>query len=77
MPKYPDDISLQILHALRIGLCVKVEDGSISFKDATKLINSCSFFHAFQHQTCYYNQIFEFRPKGIFSFFIFFLKVEG
>jgi hypothetical protein len=32
--KYPDDKELQVLHALWIGLCVKVEKGEISFDDA-------------------------------------------
>ena len=30
--KFPEDIPLQILHALRIGLCVKIEQNSISFE---------------------------------------------
>jgi len=37
--KFPEDIPLQILHALRIGLCVKIEQNSISFEDATDLFN--------------------------------------
>ena len=40
--KYPDDIELQISHALRIGMCVKVEEGSISFEDAVDVTNSWS-----------------------------------
>ena len=35
----PLDVPLQILHALRIGLCVKVENGSIAFNEATDLMN--------------------------------------
>jgi len=38
--KYPDDIELQISHALRIGMCIKVEEGSISFEDAVELTSS-------------------------------------
>ncbi len=37
--KFPDDIPLQILHALRIGLCDKIEQNSISFEEATDLFN--------------------------------------
>ena len=37
--KFPEDIPLQILHALRIGLCVKIEQNSISFEEATDLFN--------------------------------------
>lgn len=37
--KHPKDIPLQIMHALRIGLCVKVEQNSISFEEATYLFN--------------------------------------
>ena len=40
--KYPNDIELQISHALRIGMCVKVEEGSISFEDAIDVTNSWS-----------------------------------
>jgi hypothetical protein len=32
--KYPDDMDIQILHAVRIGFCKKIEDGTISFEDA-------------------------------------------
>jgi len=35
--KFPKDIPLQILHALRIGLCVKIEENSITFEEATDL----------------------------------------
>ena len=35
----PLDVPLQILHALRIGLCVKVENGSITFNEATDLMD--------------------------------------
>ena len=37
--KNPNDIPLQILHALRIGLCVKIEKNSITFEEATDLFN--------------------------------------
>lgn len=40
--KYPDDIPLQILHALRIGLCAKIEQKSISFKEAKQLMDQMS-----------------------------------
>jgi hypothetical protein len=33
----PDDIPLQILHALKIGLCVKIEQNSISTQQAIGL----------------------------------------
>ncbi len=35
----PGDDELQMLHALRIGLCVKVEQGSITFDRANELFN--------------------------------------
>lgn len=35
----PDDIPLQILHALKIGLCVKIEQNSISSPEAIHLFN--------------------------------------
>ena len=37
--KYPDDSDLQALHALRIGLCVKIDQGSISLDDAIDIFN--------------------------------------
>ena len=37
--KYPDDMDIQALHALRIGLCIKVEAGTISFEVATDIFN--------------------------------------
>ncbi len=40
--KYPEDIPLQLLHALRIGLCIKIEQKSISLQDATQLMNDMS-----------------------------------
>ena len=32
--KYPNDRDLQILHAQRIGLCTKIDQGSIRLEDA-------------------------------------------
>lgn len=37
--KYPDDIPLQIIHALKIGLCVKIEQNTISTPEAINLFN--------------------------------------
>lgn len=37
--KYPEDKSLQMLHALRIGFCKKIEDGTISFEEASIIFN--------------------------------------
>ena len=37
--KNPNDIPLQILHALKIGLCVKLEQNSISSPEAINLFN--------------------------------------
>lgn len=37
--KYPDDIPLQILHALKIGLCVKIDQNSITTTEAINLFN--------------------------------------
>ena len=37
--KYPNDEDVQILHALRIGLCAKIEQGSITFEMANDLFN--------------------------------------
>lgn len=33
----PDNIPLQILHALKIGLCVKIDQNSISTQEAIRL----------------------------------------
>lgn len=35
--KYPNDQNIQILHALRIGLCAKIEQGSITFDMANEI----------------------------------------
>ena len=37
--KYPHDMDIQMLHAVRIGLCKKIEDGTISFKAAGDAFN--------------------------------------
>jgi len=37
--KYPDDDDIQTLHALRVGLCLKIERGSITFEQATDIFN--------------------------------------
>jgi hypothetical protein len=37
--KYPDDVPVQILHALKIGLCVKIGQNSISTIEAINLFN--------------------------------------
>jgi hypothetical protein len=37
--KYPDDVPVQILHALKIGLCVKIDQNSISITEAINLFN--------------------------------------
>ncbi len=38
--EYPEDVPLQILHALKIGLCVKISQGSISTGAAITLFNN-------------------------------------
>ena len=35
----PGDDQLHMLHALRIGLCIKIEQGSITFDRANELFN--------------------------------------
>jgi len=35
--KYPKDFAIHTLHALRIGLCYKVERGDISLDEATEI----------------------------------------
>ena len=37
--KYPNDSDIQTLHALRIGLCIKIERGSITFQQANDIFN--------------------------------------
>jgi len=38
--KYPKDIPLQIMHALRIGLCNKIEQGTITYEETVFLMNN-------------------------------------
>ncbi len=38
-PGYPNDNDIQTLHALRVGLCLKIEQGSITFEQATDIFN--------------------------------------
>jgi len=35
--KYPEDMGIQALHALRIGLCQKVDDDVLTIPEATKI----------------------------------------
>ncbi|MDZ7761717.1 MAG: hypothetical protein U5L00_15850 [Desulfovermiculus sp.] len=35
--KYPNDMGIQALHALRIGLCQKVDDDVLTIPEATKI----------------------------------------
>ena len=37
--KYPNDDNIQTLHALRVGLCVKIEQGSITFEQTRDIFN--------------------------------------
>jgi hypothetical protein len=37
--KYPKDLDVQTLHALRLGLCTKIEHGSITLNDAIDLFD--------------------------------------
>ncbi len=38
--KNPNDTEVQALHALRIGLCVKVDKGGITLEQATEIFES-------------------------------------
>ena len=38
--KYPGDTDIQTLHALRLGLCAKVQRGDITIQQATKIFES-------------------------------------
>ncbi len=38
--KNPNDMEIQALHALRIGLCVKVDKGGITLDQATEIFES-------------------------------------
>jgi len=44
--KYPHDMDIQMLHAVRIGFCKKIEDGTISVKAAGDAFN-------YLHETVY------------------------
>lgn len=44
--KYPGNMDIQMLHAVRIGLCKKIDDGSISFETASDAFNEL-------HETVY------------------------
>lgn len=44
--KYSHNMDIQMLHAVRIGLCKKIEDGSISFETAGDAFNDL-------HETVY------------------------
>ena len=37
--KHPHDMEIHFLHAVRIGLCRKVDEGTISFEKATNIFN--------------------------------------
>ena len=37
--KYPQDMDVQMLHAVRIGFCIKIEEGTISFEMAREVFN--------------------------------------
>jgi hypothetical protein len=37
--KYPNDKDVQTLHALRVGLCIKIEQGTITIQDAINLFD--------------------------------------
>jgi len=37
--KYPNDKDVQTLHALRVGLCIKIDQGTITLKDAIDLFD--------------------------------------
>ena len=37
--KYPQDMDVQMLHAVRIGFCKKIEEGTISFEMANEIFN--------------------------------------
>lgn len=38
--KYPTDMDIQTLHALRLGLCVKVARGDITIQEATDIFEN-------------------------------------
>ena len=55
--KYPDDMDIQALHALRVGLCIKVRNGTISFAMATDIFNR-------MHEMVIAKKKFESREQG-------------
>lgn len=44
--KHPHNMDIQMLHAVRIGFCKKIEDGSIDFETARDVFNEL-------HETVY------------------------
>ena len=44
--KYPHNMDIQMLHAVRIGFCKKIEDGTITFEVASDAFN-------YLHETVY------------------------
>ena len=38
--KYPDDLDIQALHALRLGLCAKIERGDITVADSITIFEN-------------------------------------
>jgi hypothetical protein len=44
--KYPHNMDIQMLHAVRIGFCKKIEDGNIDFETARDVFNEL-------HETVY------------------------
>ena len=55
--KYPNDEDIQILHALRLGLCLKIEQGSITFEQANDIFNRA-------HEMVYQMKKSEQKRKG-------------
>jgi len=40
LAKHPDDMEIQALHALRVGLCQKVDEGHLSIEQATNIFEA-------------------------------------
>jgi len=40
LARNPDDMEIQALHALRIGLCQKVDEGHLTIEQATKIFEA-------------------------------------
>ncbi len=55
--KYPNDEDVQTLHALRLGLCFKIEQGSITFEQANGIFNRA-------HEMVYQMKKLEQERKG-------------